>query len=741
MLDAAVVLCLCVWTSKYVDFNPGTLSNRESRGDNIGAKHALTHAETAAAHDLPTIVVVNRRGLGVTPSNVPVTTVVAAVETICSATTPAMDRFVTYGNLSDEWIENDRLMELIGRVDAEVKKTLALTKFNKLTKRDIANNGVSGIAVSQTASWNIGYEVYLRDHNFLHVVDKITSEFNVEYAVDELFHELVTGIFRTGSAKDLGRFLSRERVTNAFKMRSKRLFKNFLIWVSVVGIVPVAYVDQDVPEHALHTEDLLQTAHAAKEWLGWASEKLRDRIAAIDESNWFRTFSEMVVEIVNVPAFIKERMVLELKAFANEPADRCVVMAKVILNMLFFQYNAPFLYIPDFDHDNMELVVIPFLNAAFVMDRHYRFYTCEITDGFVLTDGAPSSTVTRRYRDYCYMKDIREIYTDASKNNAQRSVVTAPPDEDTSVSKNTISDLLDRPEYNARQLFDILDSNNSTGDQLRLADGKLAGVLPSGISGGPGNLLTKDLNAYINKMQTEFDQKRFEHYKNSIDSLVSNKRMYDTLTDILNAISMGNSDLVMELLPRLSPTDLALLRRFSKLGFLDADSKVPGVSVLKLNAPSKLLCSFPASVSLPDLEELNHLWILLWESVFCSDAVYTRRRHTMQYNKITNKNEPRLLQTLQELFISMFNKGGVFFTKIFPTTSNKLTFTETMLLLNTLESPAIEDLIAGQLGLCPTDIVVKPNALQPSSTPGLTQYTVPKRLTSEHVSVGSKHKA
>ncbi|KAK2811420.1 hypothetical protein Q5P01_000215 [Channa striata] len=131
--------------------------------------------------------------------------------------------------------------------------------------------------------------------------------------------------------------------------------------------------------------------------------------------------------------------------------------------------------------------------------------------------------------------------------------------------------------------------------------------------------------------------------------------------------------------------------------------------VTELGPDVRLVCSYPASVSVAHLEETLSIWTNFWRSALSGFSQFNRRHNTIQYN---NRDAVRDLETgspvhiFHRALVALLNTSGTTFADSLsgrkPQTS--LSVNDIMLTRDSLHPTAYGLLLANKLGLRPSDV-------------------------------------
>uniref|UniRef100_A0AB33V6N1 Core protein n=1 Tax=Latid herpesvirus 1 TaxID=3096545 RepID=A0AB33V6N1_9VIRU len=575
--------------------------------------------------------------------------------------------------------------------------------------------------ISGTPFWDQVREVLLTDRLFANAVSEMANTFDIHYAVDDYCTKMLLEMFPefTHEMQQLAGALAKSLMRGHFHGHAQEMFKRHLTWTAATGFTPCGFIPMEDIGKSPQSMTFLSRGEVESLAEGEDAMFSRGLFGDLFEP---RDFRRLTLKIPGAPPSVARTVgILYNKLVPRMDADDARLLGLTLIGIMRRHYSSYLPYIPPVNLTETRMVYAVDTDECYAIDKAGHIFRSfgDPMGGPVLS--SPVFTM----RDYS--KKFQGLLTDymkAASMNAKRTVVTAPqyPKRGERLeglfSRELAQGGVTRATYeNLLQYTGALNQHR----RAMVADGAAAGLVAAHQSGLTDPNSTA-LNHLLRTNAGILQDNLFQDFNERLATLKDDSERYGTVREFLSAIETKNFTMADNLLNRCHGADRDSLERLLALVGKGDGHRGEIPEIHRLPEHTKLLCSFTTNISLPEIEELLHLWTVMWESTLTETNLFTRRKHALQYTtEGAHSKEPGV--PLQLKFLELLNAPGPFVGKLYPNKQSTLTFTELMVLTEKIDPLCIPEIFANQIGLCPSDVRLKQMDLPPQAAPSSAPHT------------------
>lgn len=565
------------------------------------------------------------------------------------------------------------------------------------------------IVMSKTPFWEEIKNIYETDKPFTNTISEMVNTLNLGYAIDDFCTKLFMESFPNHIAdmQHIAGILSKMLIKNGFQAHVSEMFKRHLTWTALTGFTPYDMCDMQSQNKKLYNIHLVSKTRVE------LLREIEEAVFSHELTTYMFNpahFTHLLNLIPNIPAtLIRTIGIAYSRTIIKMDMGDAKLLGVMLCGIIRRHYNSYLPFIPPVDLNVTQMIYCFDNDECYVIDKKENCYKAI---GEPISFNAELSSPAYKLKDYSQkFQSLFQDYMKAASMNAKRTVVTAPQTQQepslSSVTREINKGELSRTTYeNLIQFTGMMNHHQHT----TVAESNV----PPGLVGmGSGNINDPNntaLSFLLRNNNNNIQERMYNEFNSQLDDLKDKSSKYSAFKTILGHIEGGNVFAATQHMETLTEDDQRLLKGILTNAMSKPRTETPDIHRLPEN--TKLLCLFTTNISLPEIEELLHLWTVVWESMFTGINMFTRRKHALQYSS-TGKQVSIPSISLQITFLKMINTAGVFVEHLYPTKIPRLTFAELMVLTDKIDISSIPELFANQIGLNPSEIRLREDLNNP----------------------------
>ncbi|AUG72290.1 ORF37 [black bullhead herpesvirus] len=566
--------------------------------------------------------------------------------------------------------------------------------------------------ISGTEFWGVIRGVFNDDRIFGNTVSEMMNNLNLTYAIDDFCTKQLLELFpdHVTEMQHLAGLLSKSLGRTGFYRHLTETFKRHMLWSVLTNFSPVAYypagtISRADETHKLFGREIVDGLRRVEETV-LTTPGFRALIDPPKVGGLLRLIPGIPPNTARAIGMVYETI---RKSLTLEEAR---TLGVTLIELLRRQYSGYLPVVPQVDLTETVMLYVHELDKCLLMDKRGRvFYAM----GEPISRSQPlSSPVSQMSASTMKFQSLFDDYMRAAAMNAKRTVVTAPQPTPLVDGRTPITRELNDGQISKNVFDNLIQFTGQMNFHRRTAVAEASGLTVNPHMATPTNTALAHM---LRTNSASLQEDMLHELNNRIGALTDHSTRFTSLRTVMSALQVRNFHAVGAQMESLHPDDRELVARVLATVANDGSLQEPP-EIHRLPENTKLLCSFTTNISLPEVEELLHLWTITWETVFCGRNLFTRRKHALQYTT-TGKHENEPGQGIQATFMDMLNTPGVLMDRLYPTKVTKLTFTELMVLSEKVETVTLPEIFAAQIGLNPSEVRLKKQEI-PGETSGGT---------------------
>lgn len=512
-------------------------------------------------------------------------------------------------------------------------KPVDLAPWQRHALKNVTLNKSHGVTlINQGTEWLASAECLQNDDVLTALINEFITAFDVKFSMDWAISEIICDLSASDAARALAHAVSRRVVTDDIVCHLTDTYRRYFLWSIMLGGAPVSYI---------HAKDVNFANADAKDSVTYTRQQAVNR--AMTDNDAFNAFcnaltnGERVAKAIDrlgkTTNWIKRDLVSKLNDLKDDNSEQLIITTIEIIKRF---RDGHFPHIPRLDDDHVMVLYEHATRRCLVIDRYQRSYEefywileeplTDLKDVVkyrsVLSDGSEESFTFRHMKTEFYK---------AVLTNSKRSIVVTPSDGSAESDKQrdilreyfmTLSEKYPHQFYN-----DMIRQNRSADDRLRME--VAAAAVPPGVV----NLTTNTCDI-LESYEDHTRRKILSDLRTMIGNYETSDRAYADLKAFIDAYGNNNMSQMKLTFAKLIGEDK---ERVHDLFSQKVSAPTDKPTIHRLERNYKLISMYTATVGIAEVEELSHMWYIMWKTRLSSISMYTRRKNFIQYTGTNNK--------------------------------------------------------------------------------------------------------